>query len=83
MKNFLDLLGTELLLEIVVNGKQHTANIQDKLIFKETDSVVIDNIEILPKYCYLAVNGNLVIDIPFYQWYHTASLQGWLLKPNQ
>lgn len=82
MKNFLDLLDTDFTLDIVVNGENHTANLQDTLVFKDTDTVIIDGIEILPKYHYFAVNGQLIIDKPFYQWYHSASDQGWLLTPH-
>lgn len=82
MKNFLELLDTDFTLEIVVNGKNRTANLCDKLVFNENDTVIIDGIEILPKYHYFAVNGQLNINIPFYQWYHSASDQGWLLTPH-
>lgn len=84
MKNFLDLLDTKFELEIVVDGKITLAKLHDPLIFNVTkcDTVVIDGIEILPKYRDLANNKVLIIREPFYQWYHQVSGQGWLLTPH-
>ena len=81
MKNFLDLLATKLSLEVIVNNQKTTAELKEKFKFQAVDLVEIDGIEILPKYQYLAVNGVLVIDEPFYCWYHRVSGQGWLLVP--
>lgn len=50
MKNFSELLATELKLNVVVNGVATVANLHDNLIFNADDAVTIDNIEILPKY---------------------------------
>lgn len=83
MKNFLDLLATELTLTVVVNGQIQTAGLHDALTFNENDSVSVDGIEVLPAYKNLAVNKVLKISEPFYQWYHRASGQGWLLSPSQ
>jgi hypothetical protein len=52
------------------------------LDFAATDTVIVDGVEILPRYQYLAVDGRLTITEPFYQWYHQVSGQGWLLKPQ-
>lgn len=82
MKNFLDLLATEFTLEVCVNGQICNMGLQDCLIFDATDTVTIDQIEILPKYSYLSINDKLVIDEPFYHWYHRITSQGWLLTPQ-
>jgi hypothetical protein len=82
MKNFLDLLATELTLNVCVNGQSRVAGLHDCLTFDATDTVTVDGIEILPTYSYLATNGKLVIDEPFYCWYHRVSGQGWLLVPR-
>ena len=82
MKNFLDLLATELTLDVCVNGQSRVAGLHDCLTFDAIDSVTVDDIEILPKYSYLAINGQLIINEPFYCWYHQVSAQGWLLTPH-
>jgi len=81
MKNFLDLLATELTLTVSVNGRNHIQGLYDCLTFDATDTVTVDGIEILPKYSHLVTNGKLVVDKPFYNWYHRISGQGWLLTP--
>lgn len=81
MKNFSDLLATELSLEVMVNGQRARAGLHDNLKFQANDTVEIDGIEILPKYRYLAQDGVLSITGPFYGWLHSASGQGWLLEP--
>jgi len=83
MKNFLDLQATELCLDVVVNGQATKNYLYDHLTFDTDQIVTVDEIEILPKYTYLAINGKLHIDQPFYMWYHQVSGQGWLLKPCQ
>lgn len=82
MKNFLDLLATELRLDISVDGSITSAGLHDHLAFDSNSSVIVDGIEILPKYNYMAVNDTLAINEPFYQWYHRVSGQGWLLSPQ-
>jgi hypothetical protein len=82
MKNFSELLATDLQLEVAVNNQICQVGLHDTLIFDLVDTVVIDSIEILPKYNYLGSNGVLKIDTPFYQWLHHATAQGWLLKPQ-
>jgi len=82
MKNFLDLLATELTLNVCVNGQSRAVELHDWLSLDATDTVTVDGIEILPTYSYLATNGKLVIDEPFYRWYHRVSGQGWLLVPR-
>jgi hypothetical protein len=82
MKNFSELLATDLKLNVVVNGKAIDANLHDRLIFDANDIVTVDSIDVLPKYSYLAINGQLIIDEPFYRWYHRVSAQGWLLTPH-
>jgi hypothetical protein len=82
MKNFLELLATDLHLEVVVNNKIRQVGLHDILIFDLKDTLVIDSIEILPKYSYLGSNGVLEINKPFYQWLHHATAQGWLLTPQ-
>ena len=82
MKNFSDLLATEFTLDVCTNGQSRTLGLHDCLIVDATDTVTVDGIEILPKYSYLAINGKLVIDQPFYCWYHLVSAQGWLLTPH-
>ena len=82
MKTFLDLLATDYQLEISVNGRSFSAGLYDDLQFVSTDTVSIDGLEVLPKYHYLAENGTLNIKGPFYNWLHTVSGQGWLLKPQ-
>jgi len=83
MKNFSELLATDLKLEVAVNNQVRQVGLHDTLIFDLRDTVVIDGIEILPKYNYLGSNGVLKIDTPFYQWLHHATAQGWLLTPTQ
>ena len=82
MKNFSELLATDFTLEITVNGQSITANLNDRLVFDNTDTVSVDGIEVLPKYQYLAVDGTLKINEPFYCWLHRVSGQGWLLEPQ-
>jgi hypothetical protein len=82
MKNFLELLATDLHLEVVVNNQIRQVGLHDTLIFDLSDTVVIDSIEILPEYSYLGSNGVLEINKPFYQWLHHATAQGWLLTPQ-
>jgi hypothetical protein len=82
MKNFSELLATDLKLDVVVNGTATAVDLYDNLIFDTNDTVVIDGVEVLPQYHYLAANGTLTINEPFYQWYHRISAQGWLLTPH-
>ena len=82
MKNFLDLLATDYQLEVSINGHSFSAGLYDDLQFVSTDTVSIDGVEVLPKYHYLAENETLNIKGPFYNWLHTVSGQGWLLKPQ-
>jgi hypothetical protein len=82
MKNFLDLLATELHLDVVINGRKSVAGLHDHLTFLQDDVVTIDGIDILPWYRNMATEGVLQIDQPFYCWYHTVSGQGWLLRPQ-
>lgn len=82
MKNFFDLLATEQRLTVVVNGKEQQANLRDPLRFNADDFVTVDDIEVLPKYSYLANNGVLTISEPFYHWLHRVTGQGWLLMPQ-
>lgn len=81
MKTFLDLLATKQHLEIQVNGVKSLKDLLDNLEFRVADQVQVDGIEVLPKYHYLSKDGVLSIPGPFYGWLHTASDQGWLLKP--
>lgn len=81
MKNFLDQLVTNLRLTVLINGTVVEHKLLDHLNFDINSVVTIDNIEILPRYHYLAVDGVLSINEPFYCWYHKVSDQGWLLKP--
>ena len=82
MKNFSDLLATNLWLTVHINQKRYSAGLHSLLEFSVSDTVTIDGIEILPKYQYLAVDGKLTIPEPFYRWYHQVSGQGWLLEPQ-
>lgn len=82
MKNFLELLATDLKLTVVVNGTATTVDLHDCLMFDADDTVTVDSIDVLPKYSYLAINGQLIIDEPFYCWHHRVSAQGWLLTPH-
>lgn len=82
MKNYLNQLDTNLQLDVTVNGVKSNAGLHQSLTFNVNDTVFVDDIKILPTYSYLAVNGTLVINEPFYQWYHRVSGQGWLLKPQ-
>lgn len=82
MKNFLELLATDLKLNVVVDGVQSTHGLHDSMEFLADRSVHIDDIEILPRFWHLSKDGILQINEPFYQWYHRVSGQGWLLKPQ-
>lgn len=81
MKNFFELLVTDYYLDININGSNIRAGIKDRLEFNIHDTVTIDGYEILPRYQYLATDGVLKIDEPFYCWHHRVSGQGWLLSP--
>jgi hypothetical protein len=82
MKNFSDLLATELLLCVQVNGSTSLVPLHQHMTFCAADHVTVDGIEILPKYRHLANYNQLVIAQPFYRWYHVVSGQGWLLTPQ-
>jgi hypothetical protein len=82
MKNFSDLLATELHLAVALNNITYSVGWDMPLEFNSNDLVTIDGEEILPKYQYLAVDGKLTIPEPFYRWYHRVSGQGWLLTPQ-
>jgi len=82
MKNFSELLATKLELTVSVNGVESVAELHSALKFSTTDTVLIDGVEILPKYSYMSNNGTLEINEPFYRWYHRVSGQGWLLEPQ-
>lgn len=82
MKTFLELLDTDLVLNIEINGTSSSVDILSELEFNANDTVLVDGIEILPRYQYLAQDNALKINEPFYTWYHQISGQGWLLKPQ-
>lgn len=82
MKNFSDLLATDLTLEVCVDGVATQRPLSAPLQFHVDQTVTVDGMPVLPKYSYLAVDSQLNIDIPFYQWYHVVTDQGWLLKPQ-
>ena len=82
MKNFLDLLATDLKLHVVVNGNQYESGLHTPLSFNADDLVTVDGIEVLPRYRHLANDNTLQISEPFFQWYHKVSEQGWLLTPQ-
>lgn len=82
MNNFLELLDTEFRLNIEVNGIESSVDILCDLKFDINDTVLVDGIEILPRYRHLAQDNDLIINEPFYTWYHRISGQGWLLKPQ-
>lgn len=82
MKNFLDLLATDLYLDVVINNTKLKFGLRDPLTFDADDVVTIDGFEILPKYRHLVVENQLTICEPFYCWYHRVSGQGWLLEPQ-
>lgn len=81
MKNFSDLLAIDLALSIQRNGHMYDHPLLMPLEFAADDRVIIDGIEILPRYDYLADNGVLSIQEPFYRWLHQVTGQGWLLEP--
>ena len=81
MKNFLELLATDQTLSVVVDGKLSTKDLLAPLKFYADQHVVIDGLEVLPKFWHLSRDGLLSIDEPFYCWYHRATNQGWLLEP--
>jgi hypothetical protein len=82
MKNFSDLLATELHLDVVINSSLGVVGLRDPLTFDQNDTVTVDGIDILPRYRHMAVDGVLQISQPFYCWYHAVSGQGWLLTPQ-
>lgn len=82
MKNFLKLLGTKPKLIVTVDNQITEYEIHHALSFDETSTVSVDGIEILPHYRHLARDGKLVIDEPFYCWYHRVTGKGWLLMPQ-
>ena len=83
MKNFLQLLDTELNLTVTVDNHTHQAGLHDHLQFDANSTVTVDHINVLPKYRYLAVDDKLTINEPFYCWYHQVAGHGWLLTPHQ
>ena len=82
MNNFLDLLATEPCLDVVCNGSHSQQPLLKPLTFPAEDTVSIDGIDVLPRFGYLCRHGKLTIDLPFYQWLHHATAQGWLLEPQ-
>jgi hypothetical protein len=82
MKNFSDLLATEQHLAVSINNTTYSVGWAMPLEFDASATVIIDGIEILPKYRHRAINGKLTITEPFYRWYHQVSGQGWLLTPQ-
>jgi hypothetical protein len=82
MKNFSELLATELHLDVSINNNTTAVGLYEHLTFNADDQVTVDGIEVLPKYSYLADAGTLSISEPFYRWYHRVSGQGWLLEPQ-
>jgi glutaredoxin 2 len=82
MKNFSDLLATDQHLAVCVNNTVQSVGWSILMEFDANDCVTVDDVEILPKYRHLAVNGRLTIPEPFYRWYHRVSGQGWLLTPQ-
>lgn len=82
MKNFSDLLATDLKLHVIVNGNQYESELYTPLVFNADDLVTVDGIEVLPKYQHLANGNTLQISEPFFQWYHKVTEQGWLLTPQ-
>jgi hypothetical protein len=82
MKNFSDLLATELHLVVSINKTVYSVGWAMPLEFSANSTVTVDGVEILPKYQHLAVNDRLTISEPFYRWYHRVSGQGWLLTPQ-
>jgi hypothetical protein len=82
MKNFSDLLATDLHLEVCVNNTTYSVRWDMPMEFDANSTVTVDGVEILPRYQHLAVDRQLTITEPFYQWYHRASGQGWLLTPQ-
>jgi hypothetical protein len=81
MKNFSELLATDAYLTVEINNQTYSAELDAELAFDQDAEVKIDGFDILPKYHYLAEQGQLTIHIPFYQWLHEVTAQGWLLKP--
>lgn len=82
MKNYLDQLAIELYLRVEVNGQPRYTGLHDHHEFDAASTVIVDDIEILPKYGYLAVDNKLKISEPFYCWLHRVTDQGWLLEPQ-
>ena len=82
MKNFSDLLATDQHLAVCVNNTVQSVSWGILMDFDANDCVIVDGVEILPKYRHLAVNSRLTIPEPFYRWYHRVSGQGWLLTPQ-
>lgn len=82
MKTFLDLLATNLELSVVVNNQEFSVGLHEPLKFNADQHVFVDGIEVLPKFWHLSKDGLLLIDEPFYSWYHRATNQGWLLEPQ-
>ncbi len=89
MKNFSELLATELLIDIetAVDGKTHRRTVPLLEIIKleipgNLTKLAIDGFDAMP---YTQCQDGIYyfeIDQPFYQWRHTVTGQGWLLKPQ-
>ena len=82
MKNFSDLLATNAELAVLIDGVETKFNLFDTIVLDANKPAIVNGIEILPKYSYLAQDGVLTIPAPFYSWYHEVSGQGWLLNPT-
>lgn len=89
MKNFLELTDTDLTLEVEISNlgeiDKYTLPLLDpiKITISKSASITIDGI--LIEDWRLKSNGEQLLfetNIPFYQWLHHATAQGWLLEPS-
>jgi hypothetical protein len=89
MKNFSELLATELLInvETVVdhNVSQYCVPLLDPVkiqIHGNLTSFKIDNFDVMPFTWCQNNTWYFELDQPFYQWRHNITGQGWLLQPQ-
>ena len=89
MKNFSELLDTDFVIEIqtVVDGVivKNTVPLLKPIkleILGSLTSIKIDSFDVMPYVWHQNSIWYFEIDQPFYQWRHTITGQGWLLKPQ-
>jgi len=89
MKNFLDLLATDLTIDIVVVANdqidQYSVPLLEPIkiaVAGNLTELTIDGFDAIPFAWHQDNVWHFEIDQPFYQWRHQITGQGWLLRPQ-